>query len=97
MKIEAFLRTQANFFCTKYFLRTGNPRYLREKQNTSFSQNLPNMGKESGTVLRLRLMRKLAMSHTLSVTICFLSLFLFSFNNKKMLHTGDTESLGRCG
>ena len=27
-KIEVFLRTQTTFFFTKYFVRTGNPRYL---------------------------------------------------------------------
>ena len=45
-----------------YFVTTGNPRYLGGKQNISFSQNLPNMGRESCTVLRPGLMRKLAMS-----------------------------------
>ena len=50
--MEALLRT-----------KTGNPTYLGgKKQNISFSQNLPNMGGESCTVLRLRLMHKLAMS-----------------------------------
>ena len=67
MKIKAFLRTQTIFF-TKYFVRTGNPRYLGEKQNFSFSQNWPNMGGENYTVLRLRLMHKLAISHNGVIT-----------------------------
>ena len=44
-------------------MRTGNLRYLGEKQNISFSQKGPNMGCESCTVLRLRSVHKLAMSH----------------------------------
>ena len=59
--MEAFLRTQT-FFFTKYFVRTGNPRYLGGKKNISFSQNLPNIGGENCTVLGLRLMHRLAMS-----------------------------------
>ena len=59
--MEAFLRTK-NIFFTQYFVRTGNPSYLGEKQNISFLQNWPNIGSESCTVLRLRLMHKLAMS-----------------------------------
>ena len=56
---------QKQFFFTKYFVRTGKPRYLGGggKQNISFfSQNWPNMGGGNCTVLRLRLMHKLAMS-----------------------------------
>ena len=30
-KMEAFLRTQTKFFFTKYFVRTGTPRYLGGK------------------------------------------------------------------
>ena len=36
--------------------------YLGEKNNFSFSQNLPNIGGENCTVLGLRLMHRLAMS-----------------------------------
>ena len=60
--MEAFLRTKI-FVFFKYFVRIGNSRYLGKKQNISFSQNLPNMGGESGIVLRLRLTRKLVISH----------------------------------
>ena len=61
--MEASSGQKRFFFFTKYFVRTGNPSYLGEKPNISFSQNLPNMEGESCTVLRLRLMHKLAMSH----------------------------------
>ena len=52
------------FFFTKYFVRTGNLRYLGGKKNISLSQNWPNIGGENCTVLGLRLMHRLAMSHT---------------------------------
>ena len=61
MKMEAFLRTQTIFFTT-YFVRTGNPKYLGENKILVFFYG-PNTGGEGCTVLRLRLMRKLAMSH----------------------------------
>ena len=30
-KIEAYLKTQTNVFFTKYFVRTGSPRYIGKK------------------------------------------------------------------
>ena len=69
--MEAFLKTQ-KLIIRKYFVRTDNPRYLGEKQNIIFSQNLPNMGGENCKVLGLRLMHKLAMSHIYLLTSQYL-------------------------
>ena len=63
--------TKTEYFFTKYFVRPGNPRYLGGGGNRIlvYSQKLLNMGGESCTVLRLRLMRKFAMSHKAQVEI----------------------------
>ena len=45
MKIEVFLRTKTNNFFTKYFVRTGNPWYLGEKQNTKLFTALTKHGR----------------------------------------------------
>ena len=55
------------------FLRTKKKKVFREKNRIlNYSQNLPNMGGESFTVLRLRLMRKLAMSLNVLASIKFI-------------------------
>ena len=54
-------------FIKKYFIITGNPRYIETKQEKFFPQKLLNIGAESLRVLRLRWMHKLAMSHSRSL------------------------------
>ena len=42
--MDTFLRTQTKYFY-KIFVRTGNPRYLEEKQNTYFFKKFTKYGR----------------------------------------------------